>query len=67
MATNHETRRLKPGTEVIAQADGELGRILEVCTFRRNGLDAYSYAVETRDGRESWDADEIVLPGKPND
>ncbi len=45
-ATTH-TRRLAPGTLVIAVADGEPGRILEVCTFRRNGLDAYSYVVAT--------------------
>lgn len=56
-----KTRRLAPGTLVIAVADGEPGRILEVCTFRRNG-DAYSYQVQTASGREIWHADEVVLP-----
>jgi hypothetical protein len=46
---------------VIAVADGEPGRIIEVCTFRRNGQ-AYSYVVETATGREIWQADEVVLP-----
>jgi hypothetical protein len=60
-ATTH-TRRLAPGTLVISVADGEPGRIIQVCTFRRNGLDAYSYVVETATGREIWHADEVVLP-----
>ncbi|MCS6954612.1 MAG: hypothetical protein NZM33_17375 [Bryobacteraceae bacterium] len=61
-ATTHATRRLQPGTLVIT-ADGEPGRIREVCTFRRNG-DAYSYVVETAYGREIWHADEVVLPAR---
>jgi hypothetical protein len=56
------TRRLTPGTPVISVNDGQPGRIIEVCTFRRNGRDAYSYVVATATGREIWHADEVVLP-----
>lgn len=56
------TRCFAPGTLVIAVTDGEPGRILEVCTFRRNGQDAYSYVVQTAAGREIWHADDVVLP-----
>lgn len=55
-------RRLQPGTLVVSKEDGEPGRIIEVCTFRRNGLDAFSYAVRTEYGREVWEVGELFVP-----
>ncbi len=40
-------RRLQPGTLVVSKEDGEPGQIIEICTFRRNGIDAFSFAVQT--------------------
>ena len=62
MTTNRANRRLKPGTQVVSTIDGEPGRLVWVCTFRRNGVDAWSYTVDTQDGREVWDASEIFVP-----
>jgi hypothetical protein len=67
-ATNHDiseiraNRRLKPGTLVVSMLDGEPGRIVQVCLFRRNGIDAISYEVETQYGREEWDASKLFVP-----
>jgi len=55
-------RRLKTGTAVVSKVDGEPGRIVRVSTARRNGVDAWSYVVETQHGREIWDASDIFLP-----
>jgi hypothetical protein len=32
--------------------------VVRVSTYRRNGIDAWSYLVEAADGREVWDAGE---------
>ena len=61
-ATKNTNRRLTPGTQVVSKADGELGRIVRTCTYRRNGTDAWSYLVETAGGREIWDASELFVP-----
>ena len=55
-------RRLRPGTQVVSKADGEPGRIERVCTHRRNGIDAWSYLVQTAEGREVWEAGELFVP-----
>jgi hypothetical protein len=55
-------RRLQPGTLVVSKEDGEPGRIIGVCTFRRNGIDASSYAVQTEYGREVWEVGELFVP-----
>ena len=60
--TKNANRRLTPGTKVVHTEDGEPGTIEQVCTLRRNGLDAYSYAVQTADGREVWYASELFVP-----
>jgi hypothetical protein len=31
-------------------------------TYRRNGIDAFSYAVQTSDGREVWEVGELFVP-----
>ncbi len=53
---------LTPGTLVVSMADGEPGRIERVCTYRRNGRDAFSYLVQTAQGREIWEAGELFVP-----
>jgi hypothetical protein len=58
----HANRRLKPGTRVVSQVDGEPGRVVRVCTYRRNGIDAWSYLVDTADGREIWETGELFVP-----
>jgi len=60
--TNANNRRLTPGTMVVSKEDGEPGRIVRVCTFRRNGGDAWSYVVQTAHGREVWEVDELFVP-----
>ena len=64
--TNHKTtktnRRLQCGTLVVNTNDGESGQVIEVCTFRRNGIDAFSYAVQTAYGREVWEVGELFVP-----
>lgn len=60
-ATN-TNRRLEPGTMVVSTLDGEPGTVVRVCTYRRNGQDAWSYLVDTRDGREIWQAGELFVP-----
>ena len=52
-ATTKTNRRLTPGTLVVSREDGEPGRIVRVCTFRRNGVDTWSYLVDTAAGREA--------------
>ena len=59
--TNRTNRRLKAGTLVVSKEDGEPGRIVRVCTFRRNGVDAWSYLVETKYGREIWEVSDLFL------
>jgi len=59
-------RKLTPGTQVVSREDGEAGRIVRVSTFRRNGIDAWSYLVDTAYGREIWDASDLFLPDTTN-
>lgn len=61
-ATTKTNRRLTPGTRVVSREDGEAGRIVRVCTFRRNGQDAWSYLVDTAYGREIWETGELFVP-----
>lgn len=61
-ATNKTNRRLQAGTKVVSTRDGEPGMVVRVSTYRRNGTDAWSYLVETADGREIWDAGELFVP-----
>ena len=56
------TRRLQPGTQVVSKTDGEPGRVVRVATHRRNGIDAWSYLIETAYGQETWDAGELFIP-----
>lgn len=49
-------RHLEPSTQVFSREDGEAGRIVRVSTYRRNGIGAWSYLVDTAHGREIWDA-----------
>ena len=63
MTTKHANRRLTPGTPVVSREDGEPGRIVRVCTYRRNGQDAWSYVVQTAAGREIWEVGELFVPG----
>lgn len=60
-STTKTHRRLPKGTLVVSTDDGESGRIIEVCTFRRNGVDAFSYAVQTAYGREVWEVGELFV------
>jgi hypothetical protein len=55
-------KRLQPGTLVVNTNDGEPGHIQRVCTFRRNGIDAWSYTVKTAYGNEVWEAGELFVP-----
>jgi hypothetical protein len=59
---NANNRRLTPGTRVVSTQDGEPGQIVRICTFRRNGIDAWSYVVQTANGREVWEAGELFVP-----
>ncbi len=63
-ATTKTNRRLTPGTLVVSREDGEPGRIVRVCTFRRNGVDAWSYLVQTAAGREIWEVGELFVPAQ---
>ena len=60
--TNTATRRLPNGTLVVSKSDGEAGRVVRVSTYRRNGIDAWSYLVETAYGRETWHAGDLFVP-----
>ena len=60
--TTRANRRLRPGTAVVSNEDAEPGRIVRVCTYRRNGVDAWCYVVETAHGREVWDAGTLFVP-----
>jgi len=64
--TTRANRRLTAGTMVVSNQDGEPGRIVRVCTYRRNGVDAWSYLVDTQYGREIWEAGELFLPDQQN-
>jgi len=57
-------RRLQPGTKVVSMLDAEPGTVVRVCTFRRNGIDAWSYLVDTADGREIWHRGDLFLPAQ---
>lgn len=58
----HDHRHLPPGTQVVSREDGESGRVVRVCTYRRNGTAAWSYVVQTAYGREVWDAGALFVP-----
>lgn len=60
--TTKANRRLKAETLVVSTEDGEPGRIVRVCTYRRNGIDAWSYLVQTKYGREIWEVGELFVP-----
>jgi len=60
--TTRANRRLTAGTTVVSTEDGEPARIARVSTFRRNGVDAWSYLVETQYGREIWEVGELFVP-----
>ena len=60
--TTRANRRLKAGTLVVSNEDGEPGHIVRVSTCRRNGIDAWSYVVETQYGREIWEVGELFVP-----
>ncbi len=62
--TKNAMRRLTPGTTVVSMTDGEPGRVVRVSTYRRNGIDAWSYLVETAYGQEVWDAGDLFVPEK---
>ena len=65
MKTTNSTnanKNLKPGTKVVSKIDGEPGTVVRVCTFRRNGIDAWSYLVDTATGREIWHRGDLFLP-----
>ena len=58
----HAHRRMRPGTAVVSTADGESGTVVRICTYRRNGIDAWSYLVDTAYGREIWHRGELFAP-----
>ena len=60
-ATN-ANRNLKPGMTVVSKIDGEPGKVVRICTYRRNGCQAWSYLVDTASGREIWEAGELFVP-----
>ena len=62
--TKNANRRLTPGTKVVSKADGEPDRVVRVATYRRNGIDAWSYLIETAYGQETWDAGDLFVPEK---
>jgi hypothetical protein len=65
MTTNNQNatnRRLQPGTLVVSRIDAEPGKVVRVCTNRRNGIDAWSYLIDTASGREIWEAGELFVP-----
>lgn len=64
--TTRANRRLPAGTLVVSNEDGEAGHIERVCTYRRNGVDAWSYLVKTQYGREIWEAGELFVPDQQN-
>ena len=66
MTKINQTRRLAVGTQVVSIEDGEPGRIVRVCTYRRHGGDAWSYVVETQYGREVWEVGELFVPDQRN-
>jgi hypothetical protein len=47
---------------VVSTLDGEPGRVVRICTHRRNGCQAWSYLVDTTSGREIWEAGELFVP-----
>ena len=61
-AKNNANRRLQPGTLVVSTGDGEPGRVVQVCPYRRNGTEAWSYVIKTATGREIWEAGELFTP-----
>ena len=62
--TKNAMRRLTPGTQVVSKTDGEPGRVVRVSTYRHNGIDAWSYLIDTAYGHEIWDASDLFVPEK---
>ena len=65
MDTTNQTnknRYLKPGTKVVSNIDGEVGKVVQVNTYRHNGTDAASYLIDTAYGREVWEVNELFVP-----
>jgi hypothetical protein len=46
----------------VSTLDGEQGTVVRICTFRRNGWQAWSYLIDTAAGREIWEAGELFVP-----
>lgn len=65
--TTNANRSLKPQTQVVSKIDGEPGKVVRVCTYRRNGYHAWSYLVDTASGREIWDAGDLFVPDQVAD
>ena len=61
--TTRTNRRLAKERLVVSHEDGEPGRIVNVCSYRRNGVDAWSYVVKTQYGEEVWEVGELFVPG----
>jgi len=57
-----DIRNLPAGTLVVSTLDGEAGRVVEPATYSRNGKKATAYVVLTDDGKEVWDAADIIMP-----
>ncbi|GJQ27821.1 MAG: hypothetical protein HBSAPP02_28530 [Phycisphaerae bacterium] len=57
-----DIRNLPAGTLMVSTLDGEPGRVVEPATRSRNGKNATAYVVLTHDGREIWEAADIILP-----
>ena len=49
---------------MVSKTDGEPGRVVRVSTYRRNGIDAWSYLIDTAYGHEIWDAGDLFVPEK---
>lgn len=67
MNTNNTTTtnaNHKPGTKVVSKIDGEPGTVVGICTYCRNGFQAWSYLVDTASGREIWHRGDLFLPAQ---
>ena len=62
--TKNANRNLNTGTKVVSTIDGEPGKVVRICTYRRNGCQAWSYLVDTASGREIWEAGELFVPAQ---
>ncbi|MBI5763653.1 MAG: hypothetical protein HZA51_09040 [Planctomycetes bacterium] len=53
---------LPRGTMVVSTLDGESGTILKVASQNRPRTKASAYVVQTTDGREIWDVQDLFIP-----